>query len=304
MGTFWFCEEISWNRWVNRTPNTWSAEQDVYPIKWSFPDLKPRMKENYRGRAVSLWLSLVPKLEQAGGYDGGGGLTGLTWGLVRNTTNIPGVQQISLNDKVSRLQTAEYWLLRRSSWSGGGGLPGVRGDDQQWGGQGELPPQPHQPDPGEPGGGLRPLHRQHGHPGQSVLQEVRGAQAGSPLGQSRGQTGDLQHGVPQLLPAHDPPPAADLQHPGPHLLPPLPVSRALRLPPGRPRLRGGEVPELLQCWQLCRPLPLSPPSGRRLSVLLGPPRSGHPRPGGLQQPRHPREGGVHHLLSNTRYYRL
>ena len=74
----------------------------------SLPDLKPRMKENYRGRAVSLWLSLVPKLEQAGGYDGGGGLTGLTWGLVRNTTNIPGVQQISLNDKVSRLQTAEY----------------------------------------------------------------------------------------------------------------------------------------------------------------------------------------------------
>ena len=68
------------------------------------------MKENYRGRAVSLWLNLLPKLEQSGGYQAGGGggggrphgmLTGATWGLVRNTTNVPGVQQISLNDKVS-----------------------------------------------------------------------------------------------------------------------------------------------------------------------------------------------------------
>ena len=62
------------------------------------------MKENYRGRAVSLWLSLVPKMEEAGGYHGGGAvLAGPTWGLVRNTTNIPGVQQISLSDKVSCL---------------------------------------------------------------------------------------------------------------------------------------------------------------------------------------------------------
>ena len=74
----------------------------------SFTDLKPRMKENYRGRAVSLWLNLLPKLEQSGGYQAGGGgggphgmLTGPTWGRVRNTTNVPGVQQISLNDKVS-----------------------------------------------------------------------------------------------------------------------------------------------------------------------------------------------------------
>ena len=84
----------------------------------SFTDLKPRMKENYRGRAVSLWLNLLPKLEQSGGYQaggrggggggGGGGrphgmLTGATWGLVRNTTNVPGVQQISLNNKVSEV---------------------------------------------------------------------------------------------------------------------------------------------------------------------------------------------------------
>ena len=55
---------------------------------------------------MSLWLSLLPKLEQSGGYEGGEGqphgvLTGPTWGLVRNTTNVPGVQQISLNNKVS-----------------------------------------------------------------------------------------------------------------------------------------------------------------------------------------------------------
>ena len=74
----------------------------------SFTDLKPRMKENYRGRAVSLWLSLLPALEQSGGYQGGphGMLTGPTWGRVRNTTNVPGVQQISLNDKVSSVSWA------------------------------------------------------------------------------------------------------------------------------------------------------------------------------------------------------
>ena len=70
------------------------------------------MKENYRGRAVSLWLSLLPGLEQSGGYQGGphGMLTGPTWGRVRNTTNVPGVQQISLNDKVGQLgQSGSVW---------------------------------------------------------------------------------------------------------------------------------------------------------------------------------------------------
>ena len=76
-------------------------------VKFDSPflaDLKPRLKHNYRGHSVSVWLSLVPQLESAGSYPGGGGghgvLTGPTWGLVRNTTNFPGVQQISLSDKV------------------------------------------------------------------------------------------------------------------------------------------------------------------------------------------------------------
>ena len=63
------------------------------------------MKHNYRGHAASLWLSLIPGLETAGSWDRGdqgphGVLQGETWGLVKNRTDFPGVQQISLNDKV------------------------------------------------------------------------------------------------------------------------------------------------------------------------------------------------------------
>ena len=70
-------------------------------------DLKPRMKDNYRSRAASLWLNLVPQLENSGTYDWSGQsgphgmLTGETWGLVKNRTSVPGVQQISLGDKVN-----------------------------------------------------------------------------------------------------------------------------------------------------------------------------------------------------------
>ena len=75
-------------------------------------DLRPRLKHNYRGHSVSVWLSLLPQLEMSGSYQPGGGgphgmLTGPTWGLVRNTTSFPGVQQISLNDKVR--QTPVYF---------------------------------------------------------------------------------------------------------------------------------------------------------------------------------------------------
>ena len=73
-----------------------------------FSDLKPRMKRNYRGHAASLWLNLVPGLETSGSWDSRvqgphGMLEGATWGLVRNRTTFPGVQQISLNDKVASL---------------------------------------------------------------------------------------------------------------------------------------------------------------------------------------------------------
>ena len=76
-------------------------------------DLRPRLKHNYRGHSVSVWLSLLPQLEMSGSYQPGGGgphgmLTGPTWGLVRNTTSFPGVQQISLNDKVR--QTPVYFI--------------------------------------------------------------------------------------------------------------------------------------------------------------------------------------------------
>ena len=68
-------------------------------------DLKPRMKRNYRGHAASLWLNLVPALDDSGSWDSRvagphGMLTGDTWGLVRNRTTVPGVQQISGYDKV------------------------------------------------------------------------------------------------------------------------------------------------------------------------------------------------------------
>ena len=61
------------------------------------------MKENYRPHAAALWLNLVPQLENSGSYDYAphGMLTGATWGLVRNRTSVPGVQQISLGDKVN-----------------------------------------------------------------------------------------------------------------------------------------------------------------------------------------------------------
>ena len=66
------------------------------------------MKENYRPHAAALWLNLVPQLENSGSYDSWSGqagphgmLTGATWGLVKNRTSVPGVQQISLGDKVS-----------------------------------------------------------------------------------------------------------------------------------------------------------------------------------------------------------
>ena len=74
------------------------------PYFLSIPDLKPRMKHNFRGHAASLWLSLVPQLENSGSYDsmmGHGMLSGPTWGTVRNRTSFPGVQQISHSDKVS-----------------------------------------------------------------------------------------------------------------------------------------------------------------------------------------------------------
>ena len=68
-------------------------------------DLKPRMKRNYRGHAASLWLNLVPALDNSGSWDSRvagphGMLTGDTWGMVRNRTTVPGVQQISGYDKV------------------------------------------------------------------------------------------------------------------------------------------------------------------------------------------------------------
>ena len=63
------------------------------------------MKRNYRGHAASLWLNLVPALDNSGSWDSRmagphGMLTGDTWGLVRNRTTVPGVQQISGYDKV------------------------------------------------------------------------------------------------------------------------------------------------------------------------------------------------------------
>ena len=66
------------------------------------------MKDNYRGHALSLWLNLVPELENSGSYDsyfagGHGMLSGPTFGLVKNRTNVPGVQQISLNNKVLKI---------------------------------------------------------------------------------------------------------------------------------------------------------------------------------------------------------
>ena len=49
--------------------------------------------------------------------------------------------------------------------AGDGGLPGVGGDDHHWrGDKWELPAQPEQHDPGQPGGGHRAVHSQHGHP--------------------------------------------------------------------------------------------------------------------------------------------
>jgi len=66
-------------------------------------DLKPRSKRNLRGHAASLWLSLVPKLETAGGYDSAvahGMLWGATQGRVRNITRLPGAQQISAEEAV------------------------------------------------------------------------------------------------------------------------------------------------------------------------------------------------------------
>ena len=114
---------------------------------------------------MSVWLSLVPQLESAGSYPGAGGghgvLTGPTWGLVRNTTNFPGVQQISLSDKVlSPLSSTNHNCL---SSPDDARLPGVSRDDHLQPGAGpDLPGQPEQHDPGQPGGWERPLHRQHG----------------------------------------------------------------------------------------------------------------------------------------------
>ena len=72
------------------------------------------MKRNYRGHAASLWLNLVPGLETSGSWDSRvqgphGMLEGDTWGLVRNRTTFPGVQQISLNDKVGPGQ--QIWIM-------------------------------------------------------------------------------------------------------------------------------------------------------------------------------------------------
>ena len=75
------------------------------------------MKRNYRGHAASLWLNLVPGLETSGSWDSQaqgphGMLEGATWGLVRNRTTFPGVQQISLNDKVGPcLPGQQIWLM-------------------------------------------------------------------------------------------------------------------------------------------------------------------------------------------------
>ena len=85
-------------------------------------DLKPRSKHNFRGHAASLWLSLVPKLENSGSYDstiGHGVLSGPTWGIVRNMTSFPGVQQISHNDKVSPCQDTAVLTASESTNSPG-----------------------------------------------------------------------------------------------------------------------------------------------------------------------------------------
>ena len=84
----------------------------AHSFSFHFSDLKPRVKRNYRGHAASLWLNLVPGLENSGSWDSRvqgphGMLEGATWGLVRNRTTFPGVQQISLNDKVGWSQAAQ-----------------------------------------------------------------------------------------------------------------------------------------------------------------------------------------------------
>jgi hypothetical protein len=82
MGIFWWKEEISWIRYFYLV--------DLLFLFYFISDLKPRSKHNFRGHAASLWLSLVPQLENSGSYDslmGHGILSGPTWGIVRNMTS-------------------------------------------------------------------------------------------------------------------------------------------------------------------------------------------------------------------------
>jgi len=78
--------------------------------------VKPEMKENYKSHEMSLWLRLVPQLEATGSNNimGHGQLVGETWGLVRNHTSSPGVQQMSLGDVAAckeQNQTSQYSKL-------------------------------------------------------------------------------------------------------------------------------------------------------------------------------------------------
>jgi len=116
---------------VEELLNTGKEAKRFKMVKWdSFDekkkylelDLKPRSKHNFRGHAASLWLSLVPKLENSGSYDstiGHGVLSGPTWGIVRNMTSFPGVQQISHNDKVSPCQDTAVLTASESTNSPG-----------------------------------------------------------------------------------------------------------------------------------------------------------------------------------------
>ena len=273
-------------------------------------DLRPRLKHNYRGHSVSVWLSLLPQLEMSGSYQPGGGgphgmLTGPTWGLVRNTTSFPGVQQISLNDKVRQtpvysinnshgplqvtagcqesvvmtttdVETSESSQLNLSnmilvSLVAGTGLFIVNTVIL-----GEIT--------------INDLTWPVCS-SESLLQEVR-PEDGAQVGQGRGQGGELQHGVSQQhgvsppLTAHHPPPPAYLQHPRADLQRTQTVGPSLLLPPVQELLHRKLLPPA-SCWP-----------GRRSSPLLAAPGGGDTRPRPLQQPR---TAGEHHLLGDTRY---